>query len=131
MAVDEKLSQKPVASSTGSGDKYYIVQGGISKQIDWDNLIPYVTITADTSTIIDLSNVQGNLCNMASANATTTYTLTGTITAGNARVLINAASEPVITGATNITGSTFVISTNMYLVVWNNGNRSEFWFEEI
>jgi hypothetical protein len=95
------------------------------------NISAAITITADTSTVIDLSNVLGNYCNMGSANATTTYTLTGTVSGGNARVLINAASEPVITGATNIEGSVFVISTNMYMVVFNNGTATQFWFENI
>lgn len=148
--ADQSLLLKTETFSTGSGDFYYLVQGGADRRIDFDNL-PFIsptqssditenngkvsfsgiTETANTSTIINLSNVIGNLCNMASANATTTYTLTGTVTGGNARVLINAASEPIITGATNITGSDFIISTDMYLVVFNNGNVTQFWFEEI
>jgi len=68
---------------------------------------------------------------MGSANSTTTYTLTGTVDFGNAVVLINAATAPVVTGATNIKGSDFVANENMYLKVWNNGTRVEYWFEQI
>jgi hypothetical protein len=89
------------------------------------------TKTADTGTVISLSNFLGNVCNMGSANSTTTYTLTGTVDFGNAVVLINAATAPVVTGATNIKGSDFVANENMYLRVWNNGTRVEYWFEQI
>lgn len=33
--------------------------------------------------------------------------------------------------ATKIKGSDFIVNTNMYLKVWNNGNRIEYWLEEI
>jgi hypothetical protein len=33
--------------------------------------------------------------------------------------------------ATKIKGSDFQASTDMYMVVWYNGNRVEFWFEQI
>ncbi len=36
--ADQKLTVKPVATSTGTGDKYYVVQGGVSKQIDFDDM---------------------------------------------------------------------------------------------
>lgn len=107
------------------------VENNTNQLLRSDGSVLGITETANTSTIINLSNILGNLCNMASANATTTYTLTGTVTGGNARVLINAASEPTITGATNIKGSDFIISTDMYLVVFYNGNVTQFWFEEI
>ena len=68
---------------------------------------------------------------MASANATTTYTLTGTVDGGKAKVLINALTEPVITGATKILGSTFIVSTDMYMLVESNSNVVQFWFEQI
>lgn len=89
--------------------------------------------TADTGTVIDLGYTigDGNLCNMASANANTSFTLTNVRTGGKAEVLINASSEPTVTGATKITGSTFQASTNMYLKLKNNGNRTEYWFEAI
>lgn len=89
------------------------------------------TQTADTSTEINLSNIFGNYCNMASANSTTAYTYTGEVLGGKAKVLINAGSEPSVTSATKIDGAAFVSSTNMYLLVEYNGNRVEYWFETI
>jgi len=86
---------------------------------------------SDTGTVLDLSKTIGTLYNMAAANTATTYTTTGTTLNAYARVLINAASEPTVTGATKIKGSDFVISTNQYMTVWNNGTTVQFWFEDI
>jgi len=86
---------------------------------------------ADTGTEINLGNTGGNLCNMASANATETYTLTGSVDFGSSLILINRATAPTITGATNILGSDFIANTDMYLQVFNNGTRVEYWLEQI
>ena len=85
----------------------------------------------DTGTVIALNNSAGNICNMASANTATSYTTLSPTLSGYSRILINAASEPVITGATKITGSAFAASTDMYMTVWYNGVTVEFWFEVI
>lgn len=98
------------------------IEGGIDKG---------VTETTDTSTTINLGNILGNYCNMASANSNTSFTITGAVTGGKAKVLINSLSEPTVIGATKIKGSTFAVSTNMYLCLEDNGNRIEYWFEEI
>lgn len=82
-------------------------------------------------TVLPLTNVLGIYHDMAAANATTTYTTSGTTLGAWSKVLINAASEPAVTGATKISGATFVISTDMYMIVTHNGNRVEFWFLEI
>ena len=87
--------------------------------------------TASTGTVLSLTNKEGVLYNMSSANAATTYTTSGTTLNAYARVLINAAIEPTVTGGTKITGSDFVISTDMYMTVWYNGTAVQFWFEEI
>ena len=87
--------------------------------------------TADTGTVISLAYTAGNVCNTGTANTNGTFTLTGTVSGGNAVVLINRATEPTVTGATLIKGSTFIASTNMYLKVWNNSTRNEYWFEQI
>ena len=89
------------------------------------------TITANTGTVISLTNVIGNLCNMASANPTTTYTTTGTTAGANAIVLINATSEPTITGATKIKGNAFIINTDMHLVVQYLGVTVQYFFIEL
>ena len=86
---------------------------------------------SSTGTVLDLSKTIGTLYNMASANTATTYTTTGAVLGGFARVLINASSEPTVTGATKIKGSDFAVSTNQYMTVWNNGTTVEFWFEDI
>ena len=89
------------------------------------------TATTPSGLALSLTNVMGSIYNMSSSNPSTAYTTSGTVLNAYARVLINAASEPTVTGATKISGSTFVISTDMYLTVWYNGNRVEFWFETI
>ena len=86
---------------------------------------------SDTGTVLSLTKTIGTLYNMSSANTATTYTTTGTTLNAYARVLINAASEPTVTGGTKIKGSDFVISTNQYMTAWYNGVRVEFWFEDI
>lgn len=89
------------------------------------------TATTPSGLALSLTNVMGSIYNMSSSNPSTAYTTSGTVLNAYARVLINAASEPTVTGATKISGSTFVISTDMYLTIWYNGNRVEFWFETI
>ena len=84
-----------------------------------------------TGTVFVLTNQEGILSNMGAANSTETYTTTGTVLNAYDRKLINAASEPVITGATKIKGHDFIADTDMYMTAWYNGNRVEFWFEEI
>jgi len=75
----------------------------------------------------------GNYCNMASANANTTYTFTNAtlILGGFGRVLINTATQPTVTGATLIKGDSWILNTNMYMTIQYNGNRTEYWFEQI
>lgn len=99
--------------------------------IDISDLQKKPTITADTGTEIDLSNSGGNLCNMASANSTTTYTTASAATGGYALILINSASEPNITGATKIKGSSFSASTNMHLGVQFLGVTVQYYFLEL
>ena len=70
---------------------------------------------------------------MASPNATTSYTFTntGTVVGGFARLRINAASQPSVTGAVNINGDQFIAGTEMYMTIQYNGSATEFWFESI
>jgi len=96
-----------------------------------DGLWSEVSPSESSGTVLNLTNPYGILYNMSSANTSTSYTTTGTVLNAYARVLINAASEPTVTGGTKIKGSDFVISTDMYMTVWYNGDRVEYWFEEI
>ena len=91
----------------------------------------YSTPTSSTATAIDMGYWGGNYVSMASANAATTYTTTNPQLGGWAKVRINAASQPSVTGATLITGSTFATSTDMYMYVTYNGSVTEYWFEAI
>ena len=80
-----------------------------------------------TGTALDLSG-QGYY---NTSNSATTYTFTNGVVGGWARVLINAATEPAVTGATKITGADFEASTPMYMVVSYNGAAAEYYFLEI
>jgi len=91
----------------------------------------FIDSLADCGTTISLTNSYGILCNMASANSETTYTTTGTTLGSWQKTLINAASEPTITGATKVFGSDFAIGVNMYLIAVHNGARIEYYFEQI
>ena len=71
-----------------------------------------VIAASGTGTILSLTEIGGYYYNMASANSSTTYTTTGTTLGTFACVLINAATEPVVTGATKIKGSNFLANTN-------------------
>lgn len=85
--------------------------------------------SVDSTGVALTLNKGGNSYNMAAANAGTTYT----VVAGSGAMdwaisLINTTSEPVVTGATKTGDVAWVTGTAMYLVVWNNGNRNEFFF---
>ena len=77
------------------------------------------TAEEDTpTTVLTLDNPMGRYSNMASANSTTLYTIgANPVLGGTCTVLINAASEPSITGGTKIPGATFAANTDMYLCV--------------
>ena len=92
---------------------------------------PATTTTADTGTTINLGNNIGNYCNMASANATTTYTTTGAIAGGFARVLINTTTKPTITGGTEEQGADWLTATNMYMDVYYDGANVKYYFVSI
>lgn len=103
------------------------IQGGIVNP----TLIKEPLTIINTITQIDLSNYYGNYCNMGSANASTSYTHINKVLGGFSRVLINAASQPSVAGATLIKGSVFLVNTNMYMTLNDNGSRVEYWFEQI
>ena len=94
---------------------------------------PIATLTADTLTTVDISNVMGNYCNMAAPNTNVTYTFTntGSTLGGFGRVLFNTTSQPAVTGAFLIKGDSWIASTNMYMTIQFNGNRTEYWLEQI
>lgn len=82
--------------------------------------------------------VRGHLCNMSAPNTNNIFDVTSIVTDGKAIILINNNTEPQVrlsTGpdvfATRIICSDFIPNENMYLKIWNNGNRTEYWFEQI
>ena len=77
--------------------------------------------TVDIGTVITLDSAIGHQCNMATANASTAYTLDTPVTGAVTRVFINSATEPSITGATQEGGLVFEASADMYMVVFNKG----------
>jgi hypothetical protein len=90
-----------------------------------------ITASASTGTTLSLSDIGGVYYNMSLANTATTYTTTGTVLGAFACVLINAGSEPTVTGATKIKGSTFIISTDMHMWVQYFGVAVQFYFTEL
>lgn len=120
-----------VALSANYSIQFPAQSGTVALSENYTSLFPITT--ANTGTVISLESVGGNYCNMLSANPTTTYTLSNTgVLGGKAKVLINAPSQPSVTGANIITGDTFIADTNMYLIVENNGGGViDFYFLEI
>lgn len=90
-----------------------------------------INVLETTPTALDLSSTAGNLVSMATANTATTYTFTGAVPNGYAQIRINAASEPTVTSATKTNGADFIVSTDMYMVVWHNGTTTQYYFLEI
>ena len=68
---------------------------------------------------------------MSAANSATTYTTSGTTLGAFACTLINAATEPTVTGATKIKGSDFVASTDMQMWVQYLGVTVQYFFLEL
>ena len=101
--------------------------------IAWKDLMG--AVTANTAAIVEIGHPLGNYCNMGNPNATTTYTFTnnsgGFVVGGFGRVLINAATQPIVTGATLIKGDVFLTSTDMYMTIQYNGQVTQYWFEQI
>lgn len=70
--------------------------------------------------------------NMASASAATTYTLTNQKPGGYAECLVNASSEPSVTGATKMANTAdFAASTNMIMCVKAFGTTYKYWFKTL
>lgn len=91
------------------------------------------TPTPDTisGTNIVLDKVLGRYPASSTPNSATTYTTSGAVLGGWAQVLINAATQPTVTGATLISGSNFTPNTNMYLMIRYNGITTEYYFAKI
>ncbi len=108
------------------------ISGDLEDQEDLYNAIKEVnTGKLFTGTELNLTHCAG-MYQVATANTATTYTVASNPILGSwCKVLINATTEPTVTGATKIKGSTFIPSTNMYLLASYNGTRIEYYFAEI
>lgn len=82
---------------------------------------------------VTTDNVLGTYYNMSSAANITSYTISpaSSEVGGFARVLTNTATQPIVAAATEIKGDGFIPNTNMYLTIQFNGNRNEYWLEQI
>lgn len=99
--------------------------------ISKSNLLDGIGAETGIGTVIDLSNVIGTYYNMGSANTGLTYTTTNLVLGGKARILINTASIPDITGATRIYGHPFTPLRDCYIEIEYNGQRVEYWVKAI
>ena len=84
------------------------------------NALAYISSVAAASgagTSLSLTNLLGYYYNMSAANSACT--------------LINAATEPTVTGATKIKGSDFVASTDMQMWVQYFGATVQYFFTEL
>ena len=94
-------------------------------------------LTTNTAAVVEIGHPLGNYCNMGNPNGNTSYTFTNNavvgipVVGGFGRVLINAATQPVVSGATNIKGDGFLSSTDMYMTIQYNGQVTQYWFEQI
>tara|TARA_R110002074_G_scaffold43299_1_gene113037 strand:+ start:1105 stop:1500 length:396 start_codon:yes stop_codon:yes gene_type:complete len=85
----------------------------------------------DTGVALSLTNKDGVYYNMSAANAGTTYTTTGTTLGAFCVSRVNSVTEPVVTGATKIDGTTFVSSTDIHLWVQYFGATVQYWFAKL
>lgn len=93
-----------------------------------DAVDPSIPVATNSGTDIDLSTTGGNFMYMTAPSGITTYTKSNEVLGGWAMVLVNAASEPVVTGATKVNGANFTPSTDQYMIVMYNGNVTEYYF---
>lgn len=83
--------------------------------------------TTGTGSTLDISNTMGTYYNMAGGTITTTFTVTGGVLGGWAKVYINgSATEPTVTGATKLKGATYDSANDYYLIVEYNGVRYDY-----
>ncbi len=79
-----------------------------------------------------LDNHNGYVSDATTANAATTYTITGTsVINGHEKKIINAATEPTVTGATKQFGPAFQANTDMWMITFYDGVTSWYYFLRI
>jgi hypothetical protein len=123
------LTGKPTIPAAQVNSDWNAISG-VAQILNKPTIPTVPTPSTFTGTVISLSNVMGNY-QTATANSATIYTTSGAVLGGWAQVLINAAIQPTVTGATLISGSNFTPNTNMYLMIRNNGVTTEYYFAKI
>ena len=82
-----------------------------------------------TGTVIDMNDHMQY--NTGAASAATSYSLANIKAGGYAELLVNAPSEPTVTGATKLPNTaTFLPNTNMLMVIKTIGTTTKFFFVE-
>lgn len=96
----------------------------------WFNASESIVLGSDTGTEMDLSSVFGTAYNSyGSPSSATTFSIaSGSVSGGWASVIINASSEPSVTGATKRGGDSFVASSLMEMIVSNRNGEFVFYF---
>lgn len=105
----------------------FVFQSGLDAAIAGVTVSPLTT----TTTVIDLSNTIGNYVYATTATTADAFTLTGVVTGGKAMVLIDTTGDtvfPTLTGSTQINSAPFEADVEYYMMVENNGNRTEHYF---
>lgn len=116
-----------VGDIVGCNDTEWFKKVNNNQSGDKSNLEPIET--SDTGTVISLSTVGGNNCNFGTANTNTNFTIAASpVLNGWAQVLINTATEPSITGATQEGGVEWQSSTDMYMIVRNKGTEGVIYY---
>ncbi|MGV6830303.1 MAG: hypothetical protein ACWA5P_01915 [bacterium] len=87
-------------------------------------------IVADTGSAIDLT--RKILCNDLTANSNSTYTINANPKDGAYNIIrVNTSTQPTVTGATLIHGSSFIANTDMYMTVRKFPSGVQYWFGDI
>lgn len=123
-----------IVAGVADGDSAYTVavnNGFVGTEPQWLATLVGAPAFEGTGTVLALDNKVGSYYNMAAANAALVYTTSGTVLGSFACTLINATSEPTVTGATKIKGNDFVVSTDMHLWVQYFGVTVQYWFAEL
>jgi len=107
----------PLEEAPDDGNQYARQDGA------WAVIAPESNQTDDCGTVIPLTSIYGHFCNQQSANNSTSYTINDDDVVGSyTLVLINASTEPTITGATQQGGVDFIANTDLQLLVQNRGD---------
>lgn len=84
-----------------------------------------------TGTLLDLSNPNGDNYNHTTPSSSISYTTKNKVEGAFVSCIINTATEPIVNGATKITGATYVANTNIEMIVEVKNNALRYFFLSI